>query len=221
MDETVTKTPMTAPTEMVAIFKLDPLGKKSGLSCTHFKILALNKSDPAVRRTEMPIDMLIRWLKFFETGPTYLSARIDRIAVVRLPMQSSLTMSHRTFPCNLCAAVPNPLVIAANARSVPTAVVGPTPKMIVNKGVIKEPPPTPVIPTRRPTSAPETMNWEESRKNWIILEATPAYAKDCSNSSSLMAFMRNRIWRWKLLRSSTLSCGRRSCSRNKLVITGL
>jgi hypothetical protein len=59
-------------------------------------------------------------------------------------------------------------VIAANARSVPTAVVGATPKRMVNRGVISDPPPTPVIPTKRPTSAPEIIKFDESIKNWNI-----------------------------------------------------
>lgn len=169
IEDTVTNTPMMAPTVIVAIFKLLPLGKKLGLSCTHFRIFALNKSDAAVSKTEMPIEMLIKWLKFFETGPIYLRARIENIAVVRLPAQRRRTISQRMLPWSLCAAVPKPLVMAAKAKSVPTAVVGATPKRMVSSGVMSEPPPTPVIPTKRPTSAPEIINCEESIKNWIMM----------------------------------------------------
>src|SRR5262249_49295979 len=46
------------------------------------------------------------------------------------------------------------LVTVANHRSVPTAVSGATPKNSNSSGVISEPPPTPVIPTIKPVSAP-------------------------------------------------------------------
>src|SRR5215831_10480035 len=46
------------------------------------------------------------------------------------------------------------LVTVANHRSVPTAANGATPKNSNSSGVISEPPPTPVIPTIKPVSAP-------------------------------------------------------------------
>ena len=51
-------------------------------------------------------------------------------------------------------AVATNLVLAENNKSVPTATAGGCPKTSTNRGVIKEPPPTPVSPTRAPTTAP-------------------------------------------------------------------
>ena len=50
--------------------------------------------------------------------------------------------------------VPALFVIEAKARSVPTATVGETPNSSVSSGVISEPPPTPVMPTSKPTAKP-------------------------------------------------------------------
>ena len=41
--------------------------------------------------------------------------------------------------------------------SVPIAVVGWMPKIRISSGVISEPPPIPVIPTRMPIPSPKTM----------------------------------------------------------------
>ena len=169
IDEIVTNTPIAAPTIMVASFKREPVGRSFGLSWTHFNSFVLNSNDAAVKRTEMPMERLMKWLKFFETGPTNFNKRIEMIAVVMLPVHKRRTISQRTFPCSLCAAVPKPLVMAAKAKSVPTAVVGATPKIMVSSGVMSDPPPTPVMPTKRPTNAPEIMKCEESIKNWIML----------------------------------------------------
>jgi hypothetical protein len=46
------------------------------------------------------------------------------------------------------------LVMAANHRSVATAVCGEMPKISSRIGVISAPPPTPVSPTIRPVQAP-------------------------------------------------------------------
>lgn len=45
--------------------------------------------------------------------------------------------------------------MAANSRSVPTAFTGEIPNTNTRIGVISEPPPTPVSPTRKPTKNPE------------------------------------------------------------------
>jgi hypothetical protein len=51
--------------------------------------------------------------------------------------------------------VPTVLVDAAKRRSVPTAVAGCTPNSKISNGVINEPPPTPVMPTSKPTQKPD------------------------------------------------------------------
>jgi hypothetical protein len=56
---------------------------------------------------------------------------------------------------------PTDLVMLANHRSVPIAVVGATPKIRIRSGAISDPPPTPVTPTRRPTRNPESA-WAKS-----------------------------------------------------------
>jgi len=49
-------------------------------------------------------------------------------------------------------------VTAAYARSVPIAVIGFTPNTRISSGVISEPPPIPVIPTRIPTPRPKPIS---------------------------------------------------------------
>src|SRR4051794_12943525 len=51
--------------------------------------------------------------------------------------------------------LPAVLVIAAYPMSVPIAVVGLTPKRRTSSGVIRDPPPIPVMPTRKPTPKPK------------------------------------------------------------------
>ena len=70
-------------------------------------------------------------------------------------MHNNCTMRQLTVPRNLWVNVPADLVTEANARSVPTATVGEMPNSNVSRGVINEPPPTPVSPTRMPTAKPE------------------------------------------------------------------
>src|ERR1700748_3395554 len=51
----------------------------------------------------------------------------------------------------LCTMLPPVLVAAAYSKSVPTAVEGWMPNKRISSGVISDPPPTPVMPTRTPT----------------------------------------------------------------------
>src|SRR5450631_2158954 len=53
-----------------------------------------------------------------------------------------------------CIQAPNILVVAANQRSVPTAVLGAMPYIRIMMGAIRDPPPTPVRPTSAPTPKP-------------------------------------------------------------------
>ena len=61
---------------------------------------------------------------------------------------------------------PADLVIAAYNRSVPTATAVGNLKNNTSNGVISEPPPTPVKPTRVPTTKPETI-YSKSTINFI------------------------------------------------------
>ena len=55
-------------------------------------------------------------------------------------------------------AAPNGRMKTAATRSLEIAVDGLTPKIKINMGVIRAPPPAPVSPTRKPTTAlPRTM----------------------------------------------------------------
>jgi len=77
-------------------------------------------------------------------------------AAGRLPVASKPVTRHATVRCNPFTRVPTDLVAAANNRSVPTAVTGWMPNSRISNGVISEPPPTPVTPTRNPTQRPST-----------------------------------------------------------------
>src|SRR3712207_6763703 len=60
-----------------------------------------------------------------------------------------------TVPCRRGRQPPTVFVIAAEARSLPTATTGLTPKTTTSSGVISEPPPIPVSPTSVPTPNPK------------------------------------------------------------------
>jgi hypothetical protein len=59
--------------------------------------------------------------------------------------------------------------MAANQRSVPTAVTGAMPKTRRRIGVIKAPPPTPVRPTINPVRKPATINMASIKPQILTL----------------------------------------------------
>ena len=63
-----------------------------------------------------------------------------------------------TLPSRRWCTAPNDLKIAPCRMSVPTAAFGSKPKIRISIGVIRLPPPMPVIPTRIPTAAPASAN---------------------------------------------------------------
>ena len=65
-----------------------------------------------------------------------------------------------------CTSVPTDFVAEAYSRSVPTAVAGWMPNSSTSSGVISEPPPVPVWPTRRPTRKPDREISRLSRNSW-------------------------------------------------------
>src|SRR5215217_5012141 len=73
-----------------------------------------------------------------------------------LPNPRKTANSRLTVRCRKCWNEPVSLVRVAKVRSVPTAVGAGTPTTPTRKGVISEPPPTPVRPTRKPTSRPNS-----------------------------------------------------------------
>src|SRR6476660_2737267 len=54
--------------------------------------------------------------------------------------------------------------------SVPIAVVGWIPKMRISSGVIREPPPMPVMPTSMPMPSPKTMIAGSILSAWIVID---------------------------------------------------
>jgi len=72
-----------------------------------------------------------------------------------LPAASRRTMRQSIVWLNPCTRLPAVFVTAAYSRSVPTAAAGLIPNTRMSRGVISEPPPTPVKPTRAPTRKPE------------------------------------------------------------------
>jgi len=60
-----------------------------------------------------------------------------------------------TVPLRRWRQPPTVFVTAAYARSVPMAIVGLVWKARMSSGVMSEPPPTPVVPTRIPTPKPK------------------------------------------------------------------
>ena len=87
--------------------------------------------------------------------PKYFNANVATTAAGNAPKHKCLTIFQCTLFFTLCAMVPADLVMEAKARSVPTATAGLTPNSRVNKGVINDPPPTPVRPTSNPTANPD------------------------------------------------------------------
>src|ERR1700722_4246826 len=72
-----------------------------------------------------------------------------------LPTLSLATMRQSTRRLKPKEAVATSLVVAKNNKSVPTATAGGKPKTSTSVGVISDPPPTPVRPTRAPTTKPQ------------------------------------------------------------------
>jgi len=73
-----------------------------------------------------------------------------------LPLASRRTTVQSIVRANPWTRLPPVLVAAAKSKSVPTAVAGWTPNNRMSSGVMSDPPPTPVIPTNRPPTNPQT-----------------------------------------------------------------
>jgi hypothetical protein len=87
-------------------------------------------------------------------------ANTVRVAAVAgtLPVARRLTRRQSIVLPAPWTSVPTVFVDAANRRSVPTAVAGWIPNNNMSRGVIKDPPPIPVIPTKAPMQNPEKTN---------------------------------------------------------------
>ena len=70
------------------------------------------------------------------------------------PTHSHFTSGHRTVLRRICTPPPTGFMTMAAIRSEETAAVGLMPKKITRIGVMRAPPPMPVIPTTKPTIAP-------------------------------------------------------------------
>ena len=76
----------------------------------------------------------------------------------------SIHIASRAWTCPncRCRTAPNDLKMAPWRMSVPIATVGLKPKTRISIGVISEPPPMPVMPTRRPTRRPATDSFQST-----------------------------------------------------------
>ena len=83
---------------------------------------------------------------------------MPRNAAGTLPVAIHSASSRLTFLSCVWRAAPNIFVTAAYTRSVPTAVLAGIPKKVIRIGVIREPAPMPVSPTRRPTVSPANIS---------------------------------------------------------------
>ena len=120
-------------------------------------ICVLNANAVAVSSSAAPNVGVTSFENAAESSAIVWSNARVRMAAGNEPATSQPVIGHDTLPRRACAAAPPALVIAAKSRSVPTATGADTPKPSVNNGVISEPPPTPVAPTMKPTSAPPRM----------------------------------------------------------------
>src|SRR6187431_1177146 len=80
-----------------------------------------------------------------------------------LPTSIQSPRRRRTVPSRRCRAAPKDLKIAPCRMSVPTAIAGSNLKNRMSIGVISEPPPIPVMPTRIPIRRPAIA----SRGSWV------------------------------------------------------
>ena len=87
-------------------------------------------------------------------SPTLCTMKTPANAIGIDPMHSHLTSGQRTVRRRMCTPPPIGFIIIAATRSDETAAVGLMSKKITRIGVIKAPPPIPVIPTVNPTIAP-------------------------------------------------------------------
>ncbi len=83
---------------------------------------------------------------------------VPRNAAGTLPVAIHSASSRLTFLSWVCRAAPNVFVTAAYTRSVPTAVPAGMPNTVIRSGVIREPAPMPVNPTRSPTASPANIS---------------------------------------------------------------
>ena len=74
------------------------------------------------------------------------------------PMSIQPARRARTFPMRRCWTAPTDLNTAPWAMSVPIAVEGEIPNRKMRIGVMSDPPPMPVIPTRIPVKRPASTN---------------------------------------------------------------
>ena len=85
-----------------------------------------------------------------------------------LPTSIQSPRRRRTVPSRRCRAAPKDLKIAPCRMSVPTAIAGSNLKKRMSIGVISEPPPIPVMPTRIPIRRPAIA----SLGSWVSGTAT-------------------------------------------------
>ena len=90
--------------------------------------------------------------------PSSLRMNVPRNAIGTEPSTIHLTRLRLTVRLRRCTAAPKGRIITAATRSLEIAAEGLTPNSRISIGVIRAPPPAPVMPTRKPMIAlPRTM----------------------------------------------------------------
>ncbi len=93
------------------------------------------------------------------------------------PMSIQPASLARTFPILRCCTALTDLNAAPWAMSVPIAVDGGMPNRKTRIGVISEPPPIPVMPTRRPVRSPTTVNFQSTGHLGSGFSLTPPFGR--------------------------------------------
>ena len=161
-DVIVTRSPSANPVATVMV--IWPCGEtRSSFGPNTATRRVRKNSDIAVMISMMP--SVTATQRIWPVDPVSSWERITKPSAVpgKLPLANRRTIRQFTVPLSPCTMVPTLFVADAYSRSVPTAVAGWMPNTNISNGVINDPPPTPVCPTRRPTSRPETA---KRRSTW-------------------------------------------------------
>ncbi|MCY1458157.1 hypothetical protein D9M71_755150 [compost metagenome] len=117
----------------------------------------MNRIANAVANRTKPNACLM--IAFIASGASFRLLRNHNVNATAgtLPRVSQPVIAQSMLLFFLWTRTPLDLVMAAYSRSVPTAVAGLMPNHS-RMGVINDPPPTPVMPTMKPTTSPATTN---------------------------------------------------------------
>ena len=160
-DVSPTSSPPTSPTITVGMIRTANGGRLSRGSPPTIRASserrpcsqALNTMALAASRSVHPRNSFVRF-STCSLSPTLWMMKTPAKAIGIDPMHSHPTSGQRTVRRRMWTPPPIGFITIAATRSDETAAVGLIPKKITRIGVIKAPPPIPVIPTVNPTIAP-------------------------------------------------------------------